>query len=102
MSSIGQYLFLPVTIFCNVLKENKKLFFKLEFLGYDFTVLFEVHHLLQACSAQKDCVVQHTGFLSPVNCWPSESGNSCDVNIEYELQEESLELNDVIITIPLP
>uniref|UniRef100_A0A8B9NL18 Coatomer subunit delta n=1 Tax=Accipiter nisus TaxID=211598 RepID=A0A8B9NL18_9AVES len=37
-----------------------------------------------------------------INCWPSESGNSCDVNIEYELQEESLELNDVIITIPLP
>lgn len=65
-------------------------------------VLFEVHHLSKACSAQKDCVVQHTGFLPPVNCWPSESGNSCDVNIEYELQEESLELNDVIITIPLP
>ncbi|KAL7981658.1 hypothetical protein Chor_005746 [Crotalus horridus] len=37
-----------------------------------------------------------------INCWPSESGNSCDVNIEYELQEDSLELNDVVITIPLP
>ncbi|OBS58499.1 hypothetical protein A6R68_10364 [Neotoma lepida] len=37
-----------------------------------------------------------------VNCWPSESGNGCDVNIEYELQEDNLELNDVVITIPLP
>lgn len=45
-------------------------------------------------------------FLSPplfaVNCWPSESGSTCDVNIEYELQEESLELNDVVISIPIP
>ncbi|XP_030648252.1 archain 1a [Chanos chanos] len=37
-----------------------------------------------------------------INCWPSESSTGCDVNIEYELQEEALELNDVIISIPLP
>ncbi|KAL0972894.1 hypothetical protein UPYG_G00196150 [Umbra pygmaea] len=37
-----------------------------------------------------------------INCWPSESATGCDVNIEYELQEESLELNDVVITIPTP
>uniref|UniRef100_A0A4W4FYJ8 Coatomer subunit delta n=1 Tax=Electrophorus electricus TaxID=8005 RepID=A0A4W4FYJ8_ELEEL len=37
-----------------------------------------------------------------INCWPSESGSGCDVNIEYELQEESLELNDVVISIPIP
>ncbi|XP_066565014.1 archain 1a [Amia ocellicauda] len=37
-----------------------------------------------------------------INCWPSESGNGCDVNIEYELQEEALELNDVVISIPVP
>uniref|UniRef100_A0A8C1NF24 Coatomer subunit delta n=1 Tax=Cyprinus carpio TaxID=7962 RepID=A0A8C1NF24_CYPCA len=37
-----------------------------------------------------------------INCWPSESGSGCDVNIEYELQDEALELNDVVITIPLP
>ncbi|XP_063059583.1 archain 1a [Engraulis encrasicolus] len=37
-----------------------------------------------------------------INCWPSESGTGCDVNIEYELQEEALELNDVVITIPVP
>uniref|UniRef100_A0A6Q2WRQ6 Coatomer subunit delta n=1 Tax=Esox lucius TaxID=8010 RepID=A0A6Q2WRQ6_ESOLU len=37
-----------------------------------------------------------------INCWPSESATGCDVNIEYELQEESLELNDVVIAIPTP
>lgn len=39
----------------------------------------------------------------PVNCWPSENGEGdCDVNIEYELEQENLELNDVQINIPLP
>lgn len=48
-------------------------------------------------------VVQSAGCLfALVNCWPSESGSGCEVNIEYELQEESLELNDVTIIIPLP
>lgn len=42
------------------------------------------------------------GVFTLVNCWPSESGSGCDVNIEYELQEDSLELNDVVIAIPLP
>ncbi|XP_062376835.1 archain 1b [Sardina pilchardus] len=37
-----------------------------------------------------------------INCWPSESSTGCDVNIEYELLEEGLELKDVVITIPLP
>lgn len=37
-----------------------------------------------------------------INCWPSESSTGCDVNIEYELQEEGLELNDVVIAIPIP
>uniref|UniRef100_A0A8D3C029 Coatomer subunit delta n=1 Tax=Scophthalmus maximus TaxID=52904 RepID=A0A8D3C029_SCOMX len=37
-----------------------------------------------------------------INCWPSESGTGCDVNIEYELQDDSLELNDVVISIPVP
>jgi len=41
-------------------------------------------------------------FISAVNCWPSESGTGCDVNIEYELQDETLELNDVVISIPVP
>ncbi|XP_065343830.1 coatomer subunit delta [Cloeon dipterum] len=38
-----------------------------------------------------------------INCWPSENGQGgCDVNIEFELINESLELNDLCITIPLP
>lgn len=38
-----------------------------------------------------------------INCWPSENGQGgCDVNIEYELEHEHMELNDVCITIPLP
>ncbi|XP_046400078.1 coatomer subunit delta [Ischnura elegans] len=38
-----------------------------------------------------------------INCWPSDNGQGgCDVNIEYELEHEHMELNDVCITIPLP
>lgn len=37
-----------------------------------------------------------------INCWPSENGQGgCDVNIEFELEHENLELNDLSITIPL-
>ena len=38
----------------------------------------------------------------PVNCWPSENDGQCDVNIEYELLQENLELNDIVISIPVP
>ncbi|XP_046447196.1 coatomer subunit delta-like [Daphnia pulex] len=38
-----------------------------------------------------------------INCWPAENGRGgCDVNIEFELQDDRLELNDVVIVIPLP
>lgn len=38
-----------------------------------------------------------------INCWPTPSGDgSCDVNIEYELENEALEFTDVTITIPIP
>ncbi|CAH2098869.1 unnamed protein product [Euphydryas editha] len=38
-----------------------------------------------------------------VNCWPSEGANGgCDVNIEYELEQDHLILSDVSIVIPLP
>jgi len=38
-----------------------------------------------------------------INCWPSENGDGgCDVNIEYELECQRLELQDVCINIPLP
>lgn len=38
-----------------------------------------------------------------INCWPSDNGSGgCDVNIEYELENTDLELQDVVITIPIP
>ncbi|KAI8384449.1 uncharacterized protein BYT42DRAFT_612150 [Radiomyces spectabilis] len=38
-----------------------------------------------------------------INCWPSPAGNGlCDVNIEYELESDHLELHDVVISIPFP
>eukprot|EP00118_Oscarella_pearsei_P025623 m.308488 g.308488 ORF g.308488 m.308488 type:complete len:525 (+) comp44087_c0_seq1:74-1648(+) len=37
-----------------------------------------------------------------INCWPSETGGSCEVNIEYELQLEDMELHDVTISVPVP
>jgi len=38
-----------------------------------------------------------------INCWPSDNGSGgCDVNIEYELENTELELQDVVITIPVP
>lgn len=59
--------------------------------------------VLRLGSASAACRLAQCGISVPlVNCWPSESGSSCDVNIEYELQEDNLELNDVVITIPLP
>ncbi|KAI4498073.1 hypothetical protein M0802_006897 [Mischocyttarus mexicanus] len=44
-----------------------------------------------------------TALPISINCWPSEnSDGGWDVNIEYELQQDDLELNDVNINIPLP
>lgn len=37
-----------------------------------------------------------------INCWPNETNKGCDVNIEYELEKEDMELNDVVISIPVP
>ncbi|KAG5455479.1 MAG: hypothetical protein BJ554DRAFT_5095, partial [Olpidium bornovanus] len=37
------------------------------------------------------------------NCWPNVAGDgSCDVNIEYELENDALEFTDVVIAIPIP
>ncbi|KAI8990353.1 hypothetical protein BDB01DRAFT_507273 [Pilobolus umbonatus] len=37
-----------------------------------------------------------------ITCWPSPAGNgTSDVNIEYELENDELELREVIISIPL-
>ncbi|XP_031549783.1 coatomer subunit delta-like [Actinia tenebrosa] len=37
-----------------------------------------------------------------INCWPSENDGQCEVNIEYELLQDNLELKDVVISIPVP
>lgn len=37
-----------------------------------------------------------------INCWPNESGSGVEVNIEYTLELEELELRDVVISVPLP
>lgn len=38
-----------------------------------------------------------------VNCWPSPSNDgTCEVSIEYELENENVSLYDLVISIPLP
>jgi len=37
-----------------------------------------------------------------INCWPNKTSNGCSVNIEYELQKKTLDLHEVVISIPLP
>lgn len=87
-----------------LLKKMKSFFFFLKF-GISWGCLccaFQSASLLESLFHVESLHRSAYRFCPAVNCWPSESGNSCDVNIEYELQEESLELNDVVISIPLP
>ncbi|KAH8119762.1 hypothetical protein DFH11DRAFT_5704 [Phellopilus nigrolimitatus] len=38
-----------------------------------------------------------------INCWPTPSNDgTCEVNIEYELENDKLALHDAVISIPLP
>ncbi|CAI5446327.1 unnamed protein product [Caenorhabditis angaria] len=37
-----------------------------------------------------------------LNCWPQESSDGCQVNIEYTLQREDISLQNVRIVVPLP
>jgi len=38
-----------------------------------------------------------------INCWPTPSNDgTCDVNIEYELENEGITIYDLVISIPLP
>ena len=38
-----------------------------------------------------------------VSCWPSPTGNgSCDVNVEYSLLNQEMELENVVILVPWP
>ena len=42
-------------------------------------------------------------LLLSVNIWPTPSNDgTCEVNIEYELENTKLALHDVVISIPLP
>ncbi|CUA70760.1 Coatomer subunit delta [Rhizoctonia solani] len=44
-----------------------------------------------------------TGLPLSVTVWPSPTGDgTCEVNIEWELQNADLELRDLVISIPLP
>ncbi|KAF8593895.1 hypothetical protein BDV93DRAFT_535139 [Ceratobasidium sp. AG-I] len=44
-----------------------------------------------------------SGIPLSINCWPSPAGDvTCEVNIEWELEKKELELQDVVISIPLP
>ncbi|QRV94597.1 Adaptor complexes medium subunit family [Ceratobasidium sp. AG-Ba] len=44
-----------------------------------------------------------TGIPLSINCWPSPAGDgTCEVNIEWELENKELDLQDVTISIPLP
>ncbi|KAG8716760.1 hypothetical protein FRC08_008850 [Ceratobasidium sp. 394] len=44
-----------------------------------------------------------SGIPLSINCWPSPAGDgTCEVNIEWELENKELELQDVTISIPLP
>ena len=41
--------------------------------------------------------------MSEVTAWPTPSGDgSCDVNIEYEVENTDVTLYDLVISIPLP
>lgn len=70
-------------------------------LGFSLLHLYYQEYFLLEVTSVMSNVTFLILFL--VNCWPSENGQGgCDVNIEYELEHEKLELNDVCITIPLP
>lgn len=62
----------------------------------------------ELCSTVK-YVVRSTIRLRPrlivllVNCWPSAGNDgTCEVNIEYELENEGVTIHDLVISIPLP
>jgi hypothetical protein len=37
-----------------------------------------------------------------VNCWPNVVDDHCEVNLEVELENKAIELNNIIIEIPIP
>lgn len=54
-------------------------------------------------SDHRDTACHMTELDIAVNCWPTPSNDgTCEVNIEYELDNDKLVLHDVVISIPLP
>ena len=48
-------------------------------------------------------MLQLAAIILAITCWPNETGDgNCDVSVEYELQQDYLELADVSIRIPIP
>ena len=65
--------------------------------------LQSVDEALMPLTSNNNNTLNHYLFIYfSVNCWPSESGGNCEVNIEYELQVEDMELHDVTISVPVP
>jgi hypothetical protein len=59
------------------------------------------------CPCQVRILCRGTSVLvdpqGTVSCWPTPSNDgTCLVNIEYELENDSLILHDVVVSIPLP
>ncbi|KRZ89161.1 Coatomer subunit delta, partial [Trichinella sp. T8] len=66
-------------------------------VGKPFPVNTEVSVLKWRFQSQDEAYLPFS-----LNCWPSESADGCEVNIEYTLEDENMQLEDVLITIPLP
>ncbi|KRY76088.1 Coatomer subunit delta [Trichinella pseudospiralis] len=66
-------------------------------VGKPFPVNTEVSVLKWRFQSQDEAYLPFS-----LNCWPSESADGCEVNIEYTLEDENRQLEDVLITIPLP
>jgi len=44
-----------------------------------------------------------TNIPLSINCWPSDNGDGgCDVNIEFELEDENIVMEEVVITVNIP
>ena len=64
------------------------------------TLVFTHQRVLLSLRQNLECLLELLYFA--VNCWPNETSSGCDVNIEYDLEKEDMELNDVVISIPVP
>ncbi|KAF7394051.1 hypothetical protein HZH68_010870 [Vespula germanica] len=69
----------------------------------DSTIADKAREIFRQLETGESIACQEWELFRKLNCWPSENGEGgWDVNIEYELEQDDLELNDVNINIPLP